>query len=187
MRKQIKYATVCGMTFAGDTVAIAKANGEQEITRLAHEANIGPGYYKVGKLSVIVFPQLEGWAYRIILDTDKCGPVQPMCQMGGTRAQCIASAISHAAMWQWSIDDATNADDTHLIDHNYLVSCFWPARKDASPDLGSELDRRSEDCAHQMKWQRRYRALAQRGVADTAAHDIASKTRTIAEAIAHAD
>lgn len=184
--KRTKYATVCGLTFGADTVAIAKANGEKEVTRLAHEANIGPSYYEVGKLSVIVFPQLECWAYRIILDTDKGGLINPMCSMGGTRAQCIASAIGHAAMWQWSIDDATNADDTHLIDNNYLVSCFWPARKDASPELGRELDKLSDECKSQMAWQRRCRALARRGVADTMAHDIACRTRTIAEAIAQA-
>ena len=52
MAKQAtKYAQVCGVQFAGDTVAIAKANGDREITKLAREANLGPSMYRVGEIT----------------------------------------------------------------------------------------------------------------------------------------
>lgn len=184
--KRQKYATVCGIEFQGDTCASAKATGEIEIARLAREANSGPSVYRVREMTVLVFPQLNGWGYRILLDTDKGGLVHPMCNMGGTRAQCIASAVAHAAMWQWSIDDADNTDATHLIDHNYLVSCFWPAREKACPELATVLDRIASDCKANMGTSRRYRALAKRGYSDAVAHDVACRTRTIEEAIAKA-
>src|ERR1700733_5922883 len=106
--KTQKLATVSGFSFSGDTVALAKAHGESEVRRFAHEAYLGPSVYRVHGLTVLVFPTLEGWAYRILQDADKPGIVQPMCNMGGTREQACLSAISHAAQWQWT---ASVADD----------------------------------------------------------------------------
>jgi len=128
-RTKIAYATVAGIEFQEETVAAARALGERQIAAFVHEANLGPSVYRVHALTVLIMPQIDGWAYRILLDGDRGGLVHWMCNMGGTRVDCVTSAVSHAAMYQWDVEmgDA-------LTEQAWLTAAFAPARDCAEPE-----------------------------------------------------
>lgn len=177
MANKTKYAKVCGLQFAGDTVAIAKANGEREVTKLAREANLGPSMYQVGEITVLVWPVLEGWGYTLFGGpTDSNAPngaVRAMCNTGGTREQVVRSAVFHAAQWQWSHDVAD--DEAYYTD---AFSCIVVKNDMRSADIKADI---AEGLCH-AQWQRRWKAAHAVCGDKNAAHDIATRTRTIDEA-----
>jgi hypothetical protein len=169
MTKQAKTAIVCGLTFAGDTVAIAKATGEREVTRLAREANLGPSVYRVGAMTMLVWPQLECWAWRCLEDGGD-GLVRASCTMGGTREQACIDAVGAAGQRQWGIE--IEDDAAYFAEAFAGIGQPW----DASRRIAEEISLAG--------WQRRYRAAYDVCGDRNRAHDVATRTRSTDEACA---
>jgi len=168
-----KTAIVAGVSFQAATVADARAIGEKQIAKFVREAGIGPSTYRVHAMHVVVWPILDGWAYSLLLDSEKDGVARAVCTMGGTRLQACVAAIGHAAQYQWQWTHDIVDDDAF-----YGAAIAVLARDSDS----SEAQHRLRELLGYAAWQRRHRAARDAGAEPCVAHDIATRTRSIADA-----
>ena len=162
-----KSCEVMGVVFQGVTLAECKATAARELPPFIEEARTGPSYHKVRDLAVIVWPHLNGWSYTYIRPGMDNGVLFPACQMGGTRASAVASAVGAICQYQWTLEVENDSE--------FLDSCFAGL---TTP----EADARKKDNAYLFAWQRRLRVALDLGVAMEDSRDIATRTSDLESA-----
>jgi hypothetical protein len=177
-RKTLKYATVAGKTFQGDTVADAKNKGADQVARMVYEADLGPSIYHVNGLTGVIFPTLyDGWTYTILNGKEAGVLNSNIVVMGGTRQQASRAVVSHMAQGTWSHDV--------VDDREFFAEAFFVIKIHSDAEASFIMTKVRESVSW-AQWQRRWKA-ANEVIGDrNAAHDIASRTATIDEAIAMA-
>lgn len=177
-RKTLKYATVAGKHFQGDTVADAKNRGADQVARMVYEADLGPSVYHVNGLTAVIFPTLyDGWMYSILTGKEAGLFNGNTVTMGGTRQQAARAAVSHMAQNTWS-HDVTD-------DREFFSQAFFNIKIHSDTEASFIMTSVRDNVSH-AEWHRRWKAANDIIGDRNAAHDIASRTASIDDVIAMA-
>jgi hypothetical protein len=130
----------------------------------------------VNGLTAVIFPTLyDGWMYTILTGKEAGVFNSNTVTMGGTRQQAARAAVSHMAQNTWS-HDVTD-------DREFFAEAFFNIKIHSDTEA-SFIMTSVRDNVDRAQWQRRWKAANDIIGDRNAAHNIASRTATIDEAVA---